>query len=246
MDTVEVAAATKKVIEGLGPAVDLFEAVRDLIHLKDPYKSIIFLLILSWSILHLEAATACALLALMIMIQYNAYYHREYEPPAINYIRNAQFLLQVMNLMNEGTKFARDFTRDVLYWGNRKQSVLTMNLALFGSIPVYISLRFLPIRLILVTALWVGMLRNSDFCSNLGKTTIERFQRIDFAQKRKKLEQKLVSMKDTCAMKAGQVCRLSIQLWEWPIRPTLSLFCSLLGHLVWVYKFFYQKWAKRQ
>ena len=63
-----MAAATKKVVEGLGPAVDFYEAVLDLIHLKDPYKSVIFLVVLSWSILHLEAALACILLALMIQI----------------------------------------------------------------------------------------------------------------------------------------------------------------------------------
>ena len=88
-----MAAATKKVIERLGPAVDFYEAILDLINLRDPSKSTIFLICVSWSILHIEAAIACSLLSLLVVIQYNAYYRNVYEPPAITYVRNAQFLL---------------------------------------------------------------------------------------------------------------------------------------------------------
>ena len=86
----------------------------------------------------------------------------------MNYVCNAQFLLQVMKIMNEATEVAETFTRDVLFWGKPTQSVLAMNVALFGSITVYISLQLLPMRLIAVVVLWLNILRNSEFFSTLG------------------------------------------------------------------------------
>ena len=89
--------------------------------------------------------------------------------------------------MNEGTEFASTFTRDVIYWGKPQQSVLVMNLALFGSIIVYISLKFMPLRLIAVVILWLSVLQSSEFFSTLGKTTLQRVNKIDFVSKRKQV-----------------------------------------------------------
>ena len=76
LQTAEMAAATKKVIEGLSPAVAFYETVLDLINLRDPYKSTVFLFVTSFCLLHLELALGFTLLSILIFIQYNAYYHR--------------------------------------------------------------------------------------------------------------------------------------------------------------------------
>ena len=76
LHTAEMAAATKKVIEGLSPAVALYETVLDLTSLRDPYKSLVFLFITSFCLLHLELALGLILLSILVFIQFNAYYHR--------------------------------------------------------------------------------------------------------------------------------------------------------------------------
>lgn len=53
-------------IECLDPAVDFYEAVLDIIHLKDPYKSTLFLTIGSLAILHYEAAIALSMAFMML------------------------------------------------------------------------------------------------------------------------------------------------------------------------------------
>lgn len=68
LQTAEMAAATKKVIENMSAVVDFYEAVFDLIRLKDPCKSTIFLLVLTICLLCLEAALACLLLSLLVYI----------------------------------------------------------------------------------------------------------------------------------------------------------------------------------
>ena len=74
----ELAAATKKMIECLDPAVDLYEALLEIKQLKDPYKSTLFLVVVSVAIIHYEAALALSLLSILLFIQYNAYYRRVY------------------------------------------------------------------------------------------------------------------------------------------------------------------------
>ena len=49
-----------------------------------------------------------------------------------------------------------------------------MNVSLFGCIFVYLSLKLLPLRWILVFALWLGALRNSEFFTTLGMSVIKR------------------------------------------------------------------------
>lgn len=105
-------------IECLSPVIELYVTIIDLVQLKDPYKSTLFFMIVSLAILNLEAALSLALLAIVLAIQYNAYYRREYEPYNIDYVKNAQFLLQIMNLITESLALAESFVRDVLYWGN--------------------------------------------------------------------------------------------------------------------------------
>lgn len=68
MHTVELAAATKKLIECLDPVIDTYEAVLDLINLKDPVRSALFLIVASFSILHIEAAIALSLLGILLFI----------------------------------------------------------------------------------------------------------------------------------------------------------------------------------
>ena len=53
-------------IECLDPAVDFYEAALDIIHLKDPYKSTLALIIGSLAILHYEAAIALSMACVML------------------------------------------------------------------------------------------------------------------------------------------------------------------------------------
>ena len=55
-------------VECLDPAVDLYEAILDLIHLKDPYKSTLFLFSISFAILHIEATVALSMIAIFLFI----------------------------------------------------------------------------------------------------------------------------------------------------------------------------------
>ena len=85
-----------------------------------------------------------------------------------------------MSLITESTELAETFTRNILFWGKPAQSVLMMNVSLFGCIFVYLSLKFLPLRSIMVIALWLGALRNSEFFNTLGTSVIKRLLRIDW------------------------------------------------------------------
>ena len=89
MSSVEFLSVFRKMVECLDPAVDLYEAILDLFHLKDPLKSTLFLIVASLSILYYEAAMGFALLGIFLYIQYNAYYRRVLEPHSITYVRNA-------------------------------------------------------------------------------------------------------------------------------------------------------------
>ena len=170
--SVEFLDATRKMIECLSPVLDIYINLLDLVHLKDPFRSSLFFIVISLAILHLEAVLSLALLGILLAIQYNAYYRREYQPYDVKYVRNAQFLLQIMNLITESIAIADGFVRDVIYWGNPAQSVLMMNIALFGSIILYLSLIFLPLRQLTIIALGCAVLRNSEFFNTLGLSVL--------------------------------------------------------------------------
>lgn len=110
--------ATRRMIECLSPVLDIYMTTLELVHLEDPCKSTLCFLVFSLAILYLEMVLSLALLAILIAIQYNAYYRREYQPYDVNFVRNAQFLLQIMNLIVESIAIADGFVRDVIYWGN--------------------------------------------------------------------------------------------------------------------------------
>ena len=106
LQSVEIAAATKKLIECLDPICDLYEALLDLIRLKDPAKSTVFLLVSSLVILYLELTISVAMLGILVFIQYNAYYRRVYQPATITYVRSAQFLLLIMSAITHAFDLA--------------------------------------------------------------------------------------------------------------------------------------------
>ena len=180
--TAEFLEATRRMVECLDPIVALEETLIDLFTLKDPQKSTFFLVTTSLAILYLEAAIALSLLAIMLTIQYNAYYRRVYQPHSETYIRNAQMLLFIMNTVTDATDSIQVFVRDVIFWGKPDQSVLMMNISLFGSITVYISLHLLPLRALTVAALWIATLRNSEFFNSLGVAILKRLQKVDYAR----------------------------------------------------------------
>ena len=232
-------AATKKMVECLDPAVDLYEAILDIMHLKDPYKSALFLMVASVAILHYEAALALSLIGILIFIQYNAYYRRVYEPHSVTYVKNAQFLLLLMNLVTESAEIAENFVRNTLYWGKPARSVLAMNVALFGCIGVYVSLKFLPLRGIAVLILWLGALRNSEFFTTLGRNTLKELQK---TKDKKKKQASLIDQlglketKDKILENTRKVIDLMILLYYWPILPVLRFLASFFGHIVWLVK----------
>ena len=55
-----------------------------------------------------------------------------------------------------------------------------MNIGLFGGLSVYIILKLLPLRAIAVLCLWISALRNSEFFSTLGLSTMKRLRKIDY------------------------------------------------------------------
>ena len=208
--------------------------------MKDPYKSTLFLLVTSLGILHIEAAIALSLIGIMLFIQYNAYYRRVYEPYSITYVRNAQFLLVLMSLITESAELAETFARNVLFWGKPAQSVLMMNFSLFSCVFVYLSLKFLPLRWILVASLWLAALKNSEFFNTFGVAIIRRAQRVDWnAVKAKTFA---VTEKFTIYFldEARKVCNELIELYQWPVKPLLLWLKSVLEStftcLVWLCK----------
>ena len=52
----------------LDPAVEFYEAILDLLALKDPYKSALFLITTTLALLYYEAAISISLLGILIMI----------------------------------------------------------------------------------------------------------------------------------------------------------------------------------
>lgn len=175
----ELLAALKKMINCLEPCVDIYEDVLDLIQLKDPYKSALFLMVASVSIVNYEAAISLSLIGVLLMIQYNAYYRRVYQPQNITIVRNANFILLLMHLVTEAVETIEKFKREILYWGKPARSILAMNMALFGCIGVYITLTFLPLRWIVVVILWVCVLSSSEFFSALCISIVKRLEKID-------------------------------------------------------------------
>ena len=65
-------------IECLSPVLDIYMSTLELVHLEDPCKSTLCFLVFSLAILYLEMVLSLVLLAILVAIQYNAYYRREY------------------------------------------------------------------------------------------------------------------------------------------------------------------------
>ena len=110
-----------------------------------------------------------------------------YEAHSITIVRNAQFLIVLISLITESVELLETFTRNVLYWGKPAQSVLTMNIALFGCVFVYLSLILLPLRTILVITLWLACLKNNEFFSTLSASLMHRLSRVRWQQKQRKV-----------------------------------------------------------
>lgn len=221
-------------IECLSPVLDLYISTLDLIHLKDPYKSTLFFVTLSLLILHLEAVLSLALLAILLAIQYNAYYRREYQPYDVKYVRNAQFLLQLMNLIIESISITEGFVRDVIYWGNPAQSILMMNVALFGSIGLYLSLILLPLRQLTVVGLILAALRNSEFFNTLGCTLVDRARKIDTKQHLQAMQARLELTRARITDLTQKAIHYSLKFYEWPLQPLIQIVVTLLKNLLWL------------
>ena len=58
-----------------------------------------------------------------------------------------------------------------------------MNVALFGSIILYLSLMFLPLRWITVIVSGLALLKNSEFFNSLGLSILKRLQKVDAKRK---------------------------------------------------------------
>jgi len=249
LHSMELASATKKLIECLDPVVDVYEGLLNLFHLRDPYKSTLFLITLSLAILHFEAAVALGLVGIVFFIQYNAYYRRVYEPHSITIVRNAQFMIVLISLITDSVSMVETFERNVLYWGKPDQTLLTMNIFLFGSVIVYLSLVLLPLRWTLVAILWLGFLKNSEFFNTLGLSTVRRLQRIDWHAVKAKSEQ-IVETQVTRVSKNGRLIVFWLfQAYEWPLRPLCSLLwrgCLGAFHLVdFLVRWGHRRYAQR-
>lgn len=231
LQTLELVNATKKLIESLDPVVDVYESLLDLIHLKDPYKSTLFLLVASLCILHIEAAIALSLLSIFLFIQYNAYYRRIYEPHSITYVRNAQFLHLIMDLLTQTAEIVETFARNVLYWGQPAQSVLMMNVSLFGCVITYLSLKFMPLRFFCVVGLWIAALKNSEFFNTLGISVLSRLSRVNWAELKARSMSRLSYALTVALQKLQTFVDLMICIYEWPVKPILRFLRSALTGL---------------
>ena len=78
----EMLAQTKTFLDHLNPIVDAYYELKDLIAMKDHFKSMFFLITASLAIQYFELAVALIFPATFLFIQYNAYYHRPYVAPA--------------------------------------------------------------------------------------------------------------------------------------------------------------------
>ena len=116
-----------------------------------------------------------------------------------------------------------------------------MNTSIFGCLIVYLLLKFLPLDLITVVLIWVCTLRNSEFFSNLFVAICKRLKRVDTNKLRKNYIVKYTKTKDYIFDKAEKMTKFALEIYEWPIGPTLRFICSILVCLQWIIMFIFQK-----
>ena len=146
-----------------------------------------------------------------------------------------------MNLCTESSEIVETFVKNVLFWGKPAQSVLMMNVALFGCLAVYISLYLLPLRTLAVFGLWISALRNSEFFNMLGISALKRLRKIDYVT----IEHSLVERKNKVLELSKDMADLAIAIYEWLLLPLIRSFRSIFDLLSYLANKFVE-WRKRK
>lgn len=96
-----------------------------------------------------------------------------------------------------------------------------MNIALFGSVIVYLSLVLLPLRWIAVSALLLFALRNSEFFNTLGLSILKRLKKADMKQQKIKWLARLETGRAKISNTVSKAVEYGLNLYEWPLKPSI-------------------------
>ena len=154
----------------------------DIILVKDPLKTIVFLFLASFTILYFEIAIPIWFIAFAVYIQHNAYYQKRYTPHTITYTKNTKFIADSCGMYVNLHDTCENYIKKIVFWEEKRLSVYTINGLLVCAFGSWFGLTFLPLRLLAVCGLWLGFICNNDFAKNLGLILLNRIKLIDFNQ----------------------------------------------------------------
>ena len=163
----------------VGPIVDLWDFIFNLMTFKDTRDTLTFLCIASYAIIYQETVFLMLPLfplSLIMFIFYNYFYEVKFKRPRQNLIRNMRLLQSIMQVMGDLIDLQLYMVENFIYWRSKQKTLFTMNLMLvlsFASIP----LLFIPTRYLVVLSLWAMAGLSSPFllavCKSLFQITME-------------------------------------------------------------------------
>jgi hypothetical protein len=119
LNLINMAQGFQAFVSKIGPLVDGWEFMYNLITLKDTQNSLLFLLFSSYAIVYQETVIKLAVflpILVILFIFYNYYYEREFKRPKNTYIRNIKLVQALMNLTGDMFEFQYYFIENCLYW----------------------------------------------------------------------------------------------------------------------------------
>ena len=119
-----------------------------------------------------------------------------------------------------------------------------MNVALFGSIILYLSLMFLPLRWITVIVSGLALLKNSEFFNSLGLSILKRVKKIDAKRKLQVAKVKFEAFKANFSDTVQNIIQYGIAIYEWPLTPIFFGLMTCAGYTLRLLKFVCSKAAK--
>ena len=120
-----------------------------------------------------------------------------------------------------------------------------MNVALFGSIVLYLSLMLLPLRWITVIVSGFALLKNSEFFNSLGLSILKRLQKIDAKRKLQAAKVKFDAFKANFSDLVSNAIQYGIAVYEWPLTPIFHDLMACAGYTFRLLKFICSKIPKQ-
>lgn len=182
-DNLELAKLVEKTLPflaALDPVVSVAFFLEDIFTLKDMTRTLLFLTASSLAILFFELAIAMLPVALMLYILSNSYYMKRYQVSRPKIARTVPWILAQMEAGIAIRPKVDRLVSDVVFWGKPQFSLLVIKAAVPASISMFVGLRYMPLRNVAASSIWVPVLSQVEFFKVLGQAVTLQLSETDF------------------------------------------------------------------